>query len=150
MRVRPLAIAVLLVFAIAACIVAGIVTRCHNPRVATGWRPPPVGTYAAQIRQLESADIDADVDAALSKCDRRLAGVMGNGPVIPGIPDPLNYMQYEKDFGFRFIPNTSDVIESAEQEHVQSAGYDYAKRYNMVLLGRLKGNAGASPASRSS
>ena len=90
-------------------------------------------TYAAQIKRLESADVAAEVDAAMARGDKRLVGVMGIGLITPGVPDDYD----GPDRGVRIIENTSDAIENDEHMRLQDAAYRYAKQYNELLRQRL-------------
>jgi hypothetical protein len=108
------------------------------PPTPPSWTPPPPGTFAPQIDRLESADVSADVEASLSRGDRRLMGVGTDAGVVPpGVPDYMaNSAKYHREYGIRWIENTSDVIESAEHGRLHAAAYAYAERYNRLLLAR--------------
>jgi hypothetical protein len=108
--------------------------RVVDPRVPAG-AGPPAGKYAAQIEKLESADIAAEVEAALAKGDRRFIGVMGVGFMVSGVPD------YSKKYAradVRVLPNTSDAIDGPEHLRLQEAARRYAEQYNKLLLERRR------------
>jgi len=94
--------------------------------------------YADQIRALESADVAAEVEAAVSKGDLRFVGVMGFGLLVPGVPDYQE--KYAARYGVRVIENTSDAIENEEHRRLQDAAYRYAEKYNSLLIPQLPKN----------
>ena len=100
-----------------------------------GAGPPTAETFTEQAIRLESADVAADVDAALARGDKRFIGVIGVGQVAPGV---RNDHKNHADYGVRVIENTSDVIESDDHFRLQEAALRYAKEYNQLLLERLK------------
>lgn len=93
------------------------------------------GKYADQIRSLQSADVSAEVAAAVSKGNFRFVGVMGFALTVPGVPDYET--KYATQYGLRVIEHTSDAIESPEHAQLQRVAHDYAERYNKLLLSRI-------------
>jgi hypothetical protein len=93
------------------------------------------GRFGAQLHQLETADVAHDVAESIAHGDLRPVGVMGIGPIVPGFDDPSIREHLEAP---RYIPNTSDVIQSAQHMELQEAAYDYAERYNRMLQARLR------------
>jgi len=91
--------------------------------------------YADQIKALESANVTAEVEDAVSKGDLRFVGVMGVGLIVPGVPD--YYEKYAAKYEVRVIENTSDAIESEEHRRLQEVAYRYAEEYNRLLITRL-------------
>src|SRR5436305_1178741 len=83
--------------------------------------------YSAQIDALESADPAKDAAAALAAGDLRFVGVMGVGEIVPGAPQ---WVLQSPHVHARFIPNTSDAIESNQHARLQKVAHDYAAKYN--------------------
>jgi hypothetical protein len=98
--------------------------------------------YAPQIKSLESADRVKDVTTAVAAGDTRFVGVMGVGPVIPGAPE---WVRERQQGNVRFIPNTSDAIESRQHEKLQRVAHDYAQKYNEILLRKVPSLATSRP-----
>jgi hypothetical protein len=92
------------------------------------------GPFADQIRQLESADINAEVEAAVSKGDFRFVAVAADGIIVPGLPADRRWPIRSE---LRVIENTSDVIQSREHMRLQRVADAYAEKYNRALLARL-------------
>ena len=93
------------------------------------------GEHATQIRELRSADVVAEVQAAIKSGDTRFVGVQGFGLMVPGVVD---WQTKYPTRGIRVIQNTSDAITSDSHKELQDAAYDYAVTYNRELLKRLK------------
>ena len=91
--------------------------------------------YAAQADRLATADVAADVQAAMATGDDRFVAVMGVGLMVPGVPD---YHENYADRGVRMIENTSDIIENEEHLRLQLVAGRYAEQYNQLLLARLE------------
>lgn len=106
-------------------VVASSPTGCSNTK----------GKYAPQLQSLQSADVGADVAAAVFRGDFRFVGVMGYALAVPAVPD--YHEKYAARHDVRVIENTSDAIESPEHEQLQQVARDYAERYNKLLLSRL-------------
>lgn len=138
-------------FALAVVLAAGVEgwwVRLPPPPPVT-WLPPDDALFAAEGHRFQVADPLADVEAALARGDRRLLGIGGAGGVVPpGLPD---YWQrrawYEEAFGVNWVPYTSDCISSREQGRYHGSAYDYAARYNPLLVARVVA-AASRPASR--
>jgi hypothetical protein len=92
------------------------------------------GPYADQIRQLERADINAEVEAAVSNGDFRFVGVAADGIIVPGLPTDRRWPLRSE---LRVIENTSDVIRSREHGRLQWVASAYAEEYNRALLAKL-------------
>jgi len=103
------------------------------------------GKYAAQIEALESADPAADVNRAIAAGDLRFVGVIGVALIVPGAPD---WVHVTPQGHVRYIPNTSDAFESEEHARLQQIAYNYAEKYNRILLTKMPKLATTQPATR--
>jgi hypothetical protein len=121
--------------ALAACI-------CLIALLCDGCKQSPQSTtdYSAQIRALEAVDAEKDVTAAVASGDTRFVGVMGYGPIVPGAPEWVRLSR-----NVRFTSNTSDAIQSAQHARLQHVAYEYAKKYNEILLARVPSLATTRP-----
>ena len=106
----------------------------------------PTRSYSAQIKALESANPAVDVDRAILAGDWRFVGVMSDGPIVPGAPA---WVRLSPPGQVKYIPNTSDAIESEEHGRLQRVAYRYAERYNQILLRKVPSLATTQPASGS-
>lgn len=81
-------------------------------------------------------DIEIKVDKAIQSGDKRFLGVMRVGLVVPGVPD--NLKDDSKANSVYVIPGTSDVIKGKRDEIYQKKAYQFALKYNEILLKKLK------------
>src|SRR5688572_16880298 len=93
------------------------------------------GKYAQQLRALESADPEAEAEAAVAQGDYRFIRVLQDTEVYPGVPD--SSLPLVRRHGARTIENTSDAIENSEHRELQVVAFRYGDRYNKRLLARL-------------
>jgi hypothetical protein len=87
---------------------------------------------------LEHADVNADFrHHVVQQHDTRFIGVYGYAATIPAVGEALKprLMQQHR---VRFIEGTSDAITSPEYGRLVDKAYDYAKRYNTLLLHYLR------------
>ena len=93
--------------------------------------------YRRQTRVLRSANVAADVNAAVAKGDSRFLSTMGFAQSWPGVPvDPAGQTLI-KQFGWRFIDGSSDVVESDAHGEFKEVAAAYAEAYNTLLLSKL-------------
>ena len=91
---------------------------------------------------MESADSANDVATAIAAGDTRFVGIMGIGAVVPGAPE---WVRLASPGYVRFIPNTSDAIESEQHGKLQHVAYEYARKYNEALLRKMPSLATTRP-----
>ena len=90
------------------------------------------------LQWLERADVNADFQRhVVQQHDARFIGVYGYAATIPGIDETLK-PQFIRQHRVRFIEGTSDAITSPEYDRLVDKAYDYAKRYNTLLLRYLR------------
>jgi hypothetical protein len=87
--------------------------------------------FLQQIKQLESANVNADVDSAIARGDFRFLVCIGFGGIVPGVPN-WNAQLYKK-FGTRILDGTGDMILCKEQSRFKEVAAAYAKSYNERL-----------------
>jgi hypothetical protein len=99
---------------------------------------PPTDSAANTLRWLDRADVHADFRRhVIKQHDTRFVGVYGLSVSIPGV-DAATELRVLKNRRFRVIEGTSDVVTSEEYDRLLDKAYDYAKRYNSLLLGYLR------------
>jgi hypothetical protein len=92
---------------------------------------------------LEHADVNADFQChVVRQHDARFIGVYGYAATIPGVDETLK-PRFIRQRRVRFIEGTSDAITSPEYGRLVDKAYDYAKRYNTLLLHYLRDNPNA-------
>ena len=75
---------------------------------------------------------DANIAAAVK--DFRILAFANKSTTAPGIPSNYKLTQLEQRCGLRFLPGTGDVIDGSYDARQQQKIYDYAVRYNQVIL----------------
>jgi hypothetical protein len=100
--------------------------------------------WSIDTKNLEHANVRHDVDDALRRGEKRPMGVMGIVLVVPGIDSTtLRSMSG----GIRVIPHTGDSMSSAEEMRFQDIAYDYAEKYNRILVTKMP-HPSSAPARR--
>lgn len=98
---------------------------------------------AKPLLWLEHADVNADFrHHVVQKHDTRFIGVYGYAATIPAVDEALK-PRLMHQHRVRFIEGTSDAITSPEYGRLVDKAYDYAKRYNTLLLHYLRGHPNA-------
>ncbi|MBB2145389.1 hypothetical protein GM921_07835 [Pedobacter sp. LMG 31464] len=108
--------------------------------------------FKTQYENIENADIEKEVQIALLHNDYRIVGISGNSYLYPGLEggyktnkdgtkafiglDP-KYKSYIKKYGFKVIQGTSDSM-NPDNPPMQGVAYEYAKKYNLLLLEKMK------------
>ncbi len=107
--------------------------------------------YNIQYENIKNANIENDVNSALSQKDFRIIAISGNSYLYPGLEGGYTkykngtkafigladrYERHIKKFGFKVIEGTSDAI-GLNKPPLQGAAYDYAKKYNLTLLEKI-------------
>jgi hypothetical protein len=91
----------------------------------------------AKLRWLEHANPAADFERqVVQQHDTRFMSVYGLSfsTEFPGLPDtPAAHRLVEK-YGKHHVEGTTDVISGVEYHRLLDKAFDYAKRYNMLLL----------------
>jgi len=92
---------------------------------------------------LRRADAKADFRRhVIQQHDSRFIGVYGYAATIPGV-DAASRARLMRQRRVRYIEGTSDAITSPEYGRLVDKAYDYAKRYNMLLLRYLRDHPNA-------
>ena len=107
--------------------------------------------FRTQYENIKNAEIKKDVEVALFNKDYRIVAISGNSYLYPGLEggyetkkdgtkafiglDP-KFENYIKEFGFKIIAGTSDSI-NPDNPPLQSLAYEYAKKYNFLLLEKM-------------
>jgi hypothetical protein len=91
-------------------------------------------SQVAKLKWLDTANPIEDAQRALEKHDIRLKAVYGYALTVPGINDKEKYSIYENKFGFDPIDGASDNLQSEEHSRLNQRAYDYALKYNSVIL----------------
>jgi hypothetical protein len=107
--------------------------------------------YNIQYANIANANINDDIENAIKNNDFRLISISGNSYLFPGleggykklkdgtkafVPLGEKYEAHFKKYGFKVIEGTSDFIDGNKLP-LQSIAYDYAKKYNRLLLQKL-------------
>jgi hypothetical protein len=85
-----------------------------------------------KLTGLDSAKATEDARRAKSTGDTRLLGVYGYSEEFPGVSGDAVAMA--RAHGVRMIEGTSDAIPSKRCGALNKSAYDYAVRYNAVIL----------------
>lgn len=85
------------------------------------------------LRWLDSADLQRDLTAALTRDDTRFIGVYGYAPFTPGVERSV-----ASRYGIRYLQGTSDAIQNHEHFRLNQLASSYAEQYNKLLLQRLR------------
>lgn len=107
--------------------------------------------YKTQYENIKNANIEKDLETAVHNNDYKVVSISGYSYLFPGLEggyqttndgtkifiglDP-KYENYIKIYGFKVIKGTSDAI--ADTLPMQSVAYKYAKKYNLLLLEKMK------------
>ncbi|MBK7855755.1 MAG: hypothetical protein IPJ79_13455 [Bacteroidetes bacterium] len=107
--------------------------------------------FKTQYENIKNADIEKEIEIALVHNDYRIVGISGNSYLYPGLEgcyqtnkdgtkafiglDP-KHESYIKKYGFKVIKGTSDSINS-DNPPLQGEAYEYAKKYNLLLLKKM-------------
>jgi hypothetical protein len=108
--------------------------------------------FKTQYENIKAADIEKEVQIALSHNDFRIVGISGYSYLYPGLEggyetnkdgtkvfirlDP-KYKNYIKKYGFKVIVGTSNSI-NLDEPPLQEIAYEFAKKYNLILLEKMK------------
>ena len=110
-----------------------------NTVLRTAYRIVIPSARVRRTRAMNRANVRREVARALKRGDYRLVGIGGLGLFFPGLEGRDQAVQaVVAKFGYRFIDGTSDYAENAEQATYQSAAYNYARRYNLLLWPKLQ------------
>ena len=104
--------------------------------------------YKTQYYNLESANLNNEVENAIVQRDYRIIALSGNCYVFPGLDGGYEtksdgskvfiglsrkYEPHFKKYGFKVIKGTSDVI-NGDDLPLQSVASDFARKYNALLF----------------
>ena len=92
---------------------------------------------ASTLSALNLSNPVADLDANLSRGDRRLVGLYGIKCAPPDLNESFDGIVAR--FGVRCLPGTSDAIENDRHAALMTSAKNYANRYNWELLHRIRG-----------
>jgi hypothetical protein len=120
------------VFSPATVAAALLVTACTSRSRISKTSPD-----AEQLRWLDQADVAADFrDHVEQQHDTRFISVFGLSfaTEFPGLEDTPDAQRLAPDHGSRRIEGTTDSISSSEQNRLLGKAFEYARRYNIMLL----------------
>lgn len=89
---------------------------------------------AVKLKALKSADVAAELDAALKRGDRRFLDLTGFG-AVPGVENWSPRL--EKKYGVMVVGSGGAMIVEDGQKEYEQALSDYASRYNRLLFAKL-------------
>ena len=94
--------------------------------------------FETQYRNLKNALVNVDLAKAIDNNDLRIVAISGVGVLFPGLETQnkaliQKYDEYKLKYGFKVIRGTSDVV-MPYKSPLQVAAYEYAKKYNTLLL----------------
>ena len=108
--------------------------------------------FNKQYESIKNADIEKEVEIAILNKDFRVIAISGNSYLYPGLEGGYqinedgtkafigldsSYEYHIKNYGFKVIQGTSDSI-NPNNPPLQSLAYEYAKKYNLLLLEKMK------------
>ena len=108
--------------------------------------------YNIQYGNIKNANVKNDVKNAIAHSDFRIVSISGYSYLFPGLEGGYRknkdgtkafislaskYELYIKKYSFKVIKGTSDAI-NLNNQFLQSVAYDYAKKYNLILLKKMK------------
>jgi outer membrane lipoprotein LolB len=97
----------------------------------------PVEVLSETLASLNLANPTADLEANLSKGDRRFIGINGYTCTTPGANNEEYSLVHSAQYGLRCLAGTSDNIESEHHKVLIEEATDYARKYNTELLRRI-------------
>lgn len=89
-----------------------------------------------EAQRLKHANPESDARGALKLGDRRLLAMAAVGPFLPGLEN-RDFETCRHQFGVRFLA-VGCVIASQEDSDFRVAAFDYAKRYNPIIVGAAR------------
>ncbi len=107
--------------------------------------------FKIQYENIKAADMEKDVEMAISNMDYRIVAISGNSYLYPGLEGGYKtnkdgtkafiglapkYEDYIKKYGFKVIEGTSDSI-NPDEPPLQQLAYEYAKKYNLKILEKM-------------
>jgi len=111
--------------------------------------------YNTQYYNLESANINIEVENAIMQKDYRIIAISGNCYVFPGLDGGYEtksdgskvficlsrkYESHFKKYGFKVIKGTSDMI-NGNGLPLQRIAADFAEKYNALLFEKIENKA---------
>ena len=87
----------------------------------------------AELQWLKNANPIVDANKAIKNNDYKLLGVYGFSLTIPGVNKPTEF-EHQKKYGVKPIEGTSDALKNKEHAELNRMAYEYAKKYNEVIL----------------
>ena len=104
-------------------------------------QPPDTCAEADTLRWIEHADVQQDFRQHVEReHDMRFLHIFGLsfGTEFPGLEDTPETQRLLKEHGSRHIEGTTDVISCIDQQQFLDRVFQYAMRYNSMLLGYLE------------
>ncbi len=90
----------------------------------------------AETQRLRNASPEQDFAQAWAEKNTRFVGVKGVGLELPGVPHN-RVSKLINRYGVGQVVGTGDVLSIPEQADLQGAAFNYATRYNQLLLAKL-------------
>lgn len=91
--------------------------------------------FIEESKKLNNANVELDVNDHIQKNDFRFVSISGYVEKVPGVE---NYLTHYSSYGTRRILGTSDSRNSKDEESFNKAAENYAKKYNQLLLKKIK------------
>lgn len=101
--------------------------------------PTPISQIPILKAELSVLNLPApanDMKQSLNNGDKRFIGICGYACYPPGLTD--EELDWAKEYGFRIIEGTSDMIEGNEHAALIGKARVYAEQYNRALVQYLK------------
>jgi hypothetical protein len=82
---------------------------------------------------LKHADVEHDIQTALSKNDLRLLATAGRSTDLPGVAAEV-VSKAKSVCGIRYVEGSTDVVQGETHLKMLQAAYDYADAYNREII----------------
>lgn len=87
----------------------------------------------AALSWLKHADVEREIQTALSKNDMRLLATAGRSTDLPGVPVEMA-SKAKSVCGIRYVEGSTDVVQGEVHLKMLQAAYDYADAYNRKII----------------
>jgi hypothetical protein len=101
---------------------------------------PPTSPEAERLHWLDHANVALDFRQHVEQQhDTRFLSFYGPSftTEFPGLQDTAASRRLVREHGSRRIQGTTDIISSSEQQRLRHSAFEYARRYNSMLVAYL-------------